>query len=236
MGGKYEVTTKCDDAPEEEPTVSHEDFNDLKCNIQGDTNHLREGIKLGLEDKIEKTSPTLGVNANYTRVQRIARLPRYLPVHLVRFFWRKDTQKKAKILRKVTFQHEIDLLEFCTDDLRKKLIPIRDKIREIRKDEVDAERAKKRQKRIKLEQEQAEDSNVRFDEPLQKRKEKEAEREAKAAGPDSEAELAAKKKDAGATQDADMTGTETYKTDEELDRERAEAILCEERAAIPGAR
>jgi len=56
-------------------------------------------------------------------------------------------------MRKVTFPAELDVVEFCTDELQKRLIPLRDKIREIRKDEQDAERARKRQK-ITLAQEE----------------------------------------------------------------------------------
>jgi ubiquitin carboxyl-terminal hydrolase 14 len=213
MGGKFEVTTTCDDAPEEEPTVNTEDFHDLKCNIQGDTNHLSEGMRIALDEKLEKNSPTLGRTATYTRHSRISRLPKHLPIHLIRFFWRKDTQKKAKILRKVTFQHEIDVTEFCTEDLRKKLIPVRDKIREVRKEEEDVERAKKRQKRMRKEQEDAAalgEGKVRSDEPMQKRKQKENE-----------------KGGASANEDTSMGGTEEkFKTDEEIEKERAESILA----------
>jgi len=208
MGGKYEVRTTCDDAPEEVVTVNTEDFADLKCNITAEINHLREGLAIALNETIEKNSPTLGRMANYTRTSRISRLPKYAPVHLIRFFWRKDTGKKAKILRKVTFQHEIDLLEFCTDDLRKKLVPIRDKIREVRKEEEDVERAKKRQKRMQKEQESAAGTSgtVRADEPLQKKKEKEA----KTSG-----------------EDVAMGGTEeTFKTDAEIEAEKAATILA----------
>ncbi|RMY16234.1 hypothetical protein D0867_06582, partial [Hortaea werneckii] len=123
MGGRFEVTTTCDDAPDEEPQKQKDEFHDLKCNIQGETNHLAEGMRIALNEKLEKNSPTLGRTATYTRQSRIARLPKNLPIHLIRFFWRRDTQKKAKILRKVTFQHEIDVTEFCTDELRSKLIP-----------------------------------------------------------------------------------------------------------------
>jgi ubiquitin carboxyl-terminal hydrolase 14 len=226
MGGKFDVTTTCDDAPEEEAAVNHEDFHDLKCNIGGETNHLREGLKLALDEKIEKNSPSLGREATYTRVSRISRLPKYLPIHLIRFFWRKDSQKKAKILRKVTFQHEIDLLEFCTEDLRKKIIPVRDKVRDLRKEEEDVERAKKRQKRVQKEMEESVngESAVRSDEPLQKKKEKEEKLKAK--GPAAESEVEAEKTAAGASKDTEMTGTETFKTDEEIEKERAESILA----------
>ena len=232
LGGKFESSMSCDDAPEEEAVVNSEDFNTLKCNIQVDTNHLTEGLRLALNEKIEKNSPTLGREAMYTRQYRISRLPKYLPIHFMRFFWRRDTQKKSKILRKVTFQHEIDLLEFCTEDLRKKLIPVRDKIREVRKEEEDVERQKKRQKRMQKEAEENGDSNVRSDEPLQKKKEKEKERELKAKGPDGEGELAAEKKAAGGSQDVDMADGETFKTDEDIDREKAEQILASKKELL----
>ncbi|EME48972.1 hypothetical protein DOTSEDRAFT_67875 [Dothistroma septosporum NZE10] len=227
MGGKFEIKTTCDEAPEEEAVTNIEDFNDLKCNIQGETNHLREGISIALNEKLEKNSPTLERTAIYTRQSRIARLPKYLPIHFIRFFWRKDTGKKAKILRKVTFQHEIDVTEFCSEDLRKALIPVRDKIREVRKEEEDVERAKKRQKRMQKESEENGDSNVRSDEPLQKRKEKEAERQLKATGPASETELKAEKKQVGGSENTTMSGTqEEVKSDEEIEAERAASILA----------
>merc|ERR1711977_353456 len=48
----------------------------------------------------------------------------------------------------VTFPDELDVVEFCTDELKAMLIPVRDKVREVRKDEEDIERARKRQKKI----------------------------------------------------------------------------------------
>ena len=233
MGGVYESKLTCDDAPEEEAIFNSEAFYDLKCNIHNDTNHLREGMKIALDEKLEKTSPTLGREATYSRTYRISRLPKYLPIHLVRFFWRADTSKKAKILRKVTFQHEIDVTEFCTDELRKKLVPVRDQVREVRKEEEDVERAKKRQKRMREISEANGESNVRLDEPLQKKKEKEKERELKATGPATETELDKEKSAAGATPDTAMAGTEeTFKTDEEIEKERAESILHAKRELL----
>lgn len=227
MGGKFDTVTKSVEAPEEEEVHGTDTFRNLKCNIKVDTNHLREGLSIGLNEDFEKRSETLGRNAQYTKTSRISRLPKYLPVHMVRFLWRKDTGKKAKILRKVTFQHEIDLLEFCTDDLRKKLIPVRDRIREVRKEVEDVERAKKRQKRRRqeLDDEAATGGKISKDEPLQKRKEKEQERENKAKGPASEAELSGDKKAANGSGDTVMGGTEEkFKTDAEIEEERAESI------------
>ena len=109
---------------------------------------------------------------------------------------------------------------------------MRDKVREVRKEEEDVERAKKRQKRMKKEAEENGDSNVRSDEPMQKKKEKEKERELKAKGPDSEAELAKEKKAAGGSQDVEMADGETFKTDEEIEREKAEQILASKKELL----
>lgn len=55
-----------------------------------------------LDQKVEKRSPTLNRDAVYTQHSRLERLPTYLTVHMVRFAWRRDIAKKAKIM--VCFQ------------------------------------------------------------------------------------------------------------------------------------
>jgi ubiquitin carboxyl-terminal hydrolase 14 len=223
MGGRFETVTKSEEAPDEEAQSGKDTFRDLKCNISAETNHLREGLSIGLNEQIEKHSETLGRNAMYTKTSRISRLPKYLPIHFMRFLWRRDTGKKAKILRKVSFQHEIDLLEYCTDELRAKLVPVRDRVREVRKEIEDVERQKRRQKRRRqdIEDEAHGASKISKDEPFQKRAQKEKERETKATGPASEGELAAEKKG----EDTAMGGTEeVFKTDAEIEEERAQAI------------
>jgi ubiquitin carboxyl-terminal hydrolase 14 len=64
----------------------------------------------------------------------------------VRFWWKRDINKKAKIMRKVTFPFELDATEFCSDELKQKLIPVRDTLRDLYKDAMDRERARKRVK------------------------------------------------------------------------------------------
>jgi ubiquitin carboxyl-terminal hydrolase 14 len=212
MAGKFESVMECDEpaAKEggEEPVRSEDLFFKLNCHINVETNHLRDGLAAGLKEQIEKRSEVLGRNANYTKTSKIARLPKHLPIHFVRFDWRKDTNKKAKIMRKVTFPEELDALEFCTDDLRKMLVPIRDKIREIRKEEEDVERARKRQKRMRAGEENDTDPLARK-EPLQKKK-----------------EAAQKKEDASKpAEDTKMEEVE-YKTDAQIEAERAASILA----------
>ena len=51
-----------------------------------------------LDTQVEKFSPTLGRNASYTQKSRLTRFPGYLAVHMVRFAWKADIGKKAKIV------------------------------------------------------------------------------------------------------------------------------------------
>ncbi|KAJ5825252.1 Peptidase C19 ubiquitin carboxyl-terminal hydrolase 2 [Penicillium riverlandense] len=213
LAGKFDSITECDEATGEEPNKSSDVFYKLDCHIGKETNHLQDGIMAGLEEQIEKQSPSLGRNAVYTKRSRISRLPKYLTVHFVRFFWKRETQKKAKIMRKVTFPHELDIVEFCTEELRKQLVPIRDKVREIRKDELDVERSRKRQK-LAQQQEEAQKKNEaesggskeQEQEPMQKKK---AAEESKAKAGD---------------KDGDTAMAESYKTDAEYETEKIEAI------------
>ena len=214
LAGRFESILECDDpaAKEagEEPIPSEDVFLKLDCHISKDTNHLRDGILAGLEEKIEKKSPILDRDCVYTKRSRIARLPKNLTVHFVRFFWKREVQKKAKIMRKVSFPAELDVVEFCTETLRKQLAPVRDKVREIRKDEEDVTRARKRQK---MAHKQEED------------READTERELKATGPADEKGLTKDKKAQDKGEDTEMKDA-VYKTDAEYDTERAAAILA----------
>lgn len=208
LAGRFESSLECDDpaAKEagEEPIKGEDVFLKLDCHINKDTNHLRDGILAGLEEKIEKNSQALGRDCMYTKRSRIARLPKYLTVHFVRFFWKREAQKKAKIMRKVTFPPELDVVEYCTETLRKQLVPVRDKVREVRKDEEDVVRARKRQK-------------------LAHKQEEDRERELKASGPADEKQLAKDKKDENKGEDTEMADA-VYKTDAEYDSERAASV------------
>jgi ubiquitin carboxyl-terminal hydrolase 14 len=222
MAGQFSSITECDDPAAkqvgEEPNKSSDVFFKLDCHIGKDTNHLQDGIMAGLEEQIEKQSPTLDRNAMYTKRSRISRLPQYLTVHFVRFFWKRETQKKAKIMRKVTFPAELDVVEFCTDELRDQLVPVRDKVREIRKDEMDAERSRKRQ-RLALDREEQQKKNESETgesgslEPMQKKKAAEETKDKKTD----------KKTDKKNDKDGD-TEMEEYKTDAHYEEEKNAAI------------
>ena len=220
MAGSFSSTLSPPEeaAESEEQVQSIEKFLKLDCHIDKDINHLRDGLLAGLTSQIEKHSNTLDRDAIYTKTSKISRLPKYLTVHFVRFFWKREAQKKAKIMRKVTFPPELDVVEFCTDELRKRLVPVRDKVREIRKDEQDVERARKRQK---LAHKQEEDRKADADKmeieaaPIKKAQElkekKEAEKSGKAKEPESN----------------DM---DVYKTDAEYEAEREASIKTAKKA------
>ena len=212
FAGTFSSTLKCTDpAATDEPAIdSTESFLKLDCHINKDVNHLSDGISLALSESLSKTSPTLNRDADYIKTSRLASLPKYLTVHFVRFFWKREAQKKAKIMRKVTFPAELDVVDFCTDELKQQLIPVRDKVRQIRKDEEDESRARKRQKRAHEQEEE---------------REKEADRTLKAKGPADEKSLAKDKKSEKKGDDTEMAEA-VYKTDAEYDAERAATILA----------
>lgn len=219
LAGKFETIMECDEPAAkdggEQPVKGEDTFFKLNCHITAEVNHLREGLVAGMQEKIEKNSEVLGRNALYTKTSLITRLPKYLPVHFMRFDWRRDTSKKAKIMRKVTFPQELDAVEFCSEDLKKLLIPVRDKIREIRKEEEDVERARKRRKRIQH-GEDVEMAEASKSGPVPA-SEKDAEKEKKN-------EKTKAKAKASGSGDVAMEDVE-YKTDAQIEAERAESIL-----------
>lgn len=118
----------CQESGEE--SSERESIYALKCHISHEVNHLHEGLKHGLKSELEKASPALGRSAVYLKESCINGLPRYLTIQFVRFFWKRESNQKAKILRKVDYPLELDVYDFCSDDLRKKLDAPRQKLRD----------------------------------------------------------------------------------------------------------
>ncbi|OCH92576.1 cysteine proteinase [Obba rivulosa] len=146
MTGEIIRELKCDEAPDEPPSTSIEKVLKLSCNININTNFMLTGIKDALDGKIEKNSPSLGREAVYTSKSRLSRLPSYLTVHMVRFAWRRDIGKKAKIMRKVKFPSEFDAIELVTDELKTKLLPASTKLKEAERDRRERRKVRKRTK------------------------------------------------------------------------------------------
>ncbi|GBC39388.2 ubiquitin carboxyl-terminal hydrolase 14 isoform X2 [Rhizophagus irregularis DAOM 181602=DAOM 197198] len=134
MTGEFTSTLKCLEAPEEGEIVIKENFTKLNCHISILVNYVQHGIMMGLDEKIEKNSPTLRRMAIYDKTTRISRLPSYLTVQFVRFFWKSDRRVKSKILRKVKFPMELDATDFCTDELKNKILPLKNRLQELEKE------------------------------------------------------------------------------------------------------
>ncbi|KAG5925889.1 hypothetical protein E4U42_003844 [Claviceps africana] len=216
MSGELTSVVECADeaarAAGEQAVTSKEKFTKINCHIDATINHLRDGILAGLSEKLDKKSDVLDRDATYTKESKISRAPKYLTVHFVRFFWKRDTQKKAKIMRKVTFPQELDIVEFCSDELKNALAPVRDKVREVRKDEEDIERARKRRKRHA----DGDLGDIAGGAGLpSKRKADEEEKQGDKSG-----------KKADTSTDADVVMGETFKTDAEIDAEKDAALLA----------
>eukprot|EP00386_Alphamonas_edax_P015881 GDKI01048517.1.p1 GENE.GDKI01048517.1~~GDKI01048517.1.p1 ORF type:complete len:201 (-),score=76.61 GDKI01048517.1:250-852(-) len=130
FGFNIKAKYKCIESEAEGEEEKEENARKLCCflgNQLQPVDHLHQGIKLGLEETIEKTSPSLGRMAHYAKVGRIDSLPDYFVVHFVRFEWKKAHELartdagKTKMCRKVSFPQKMDIYEFCTESLKKKL-------------------------------------------------------------------------------------------------------------------
>jgi len=80
-------------------------------------------------------------DALYKKTSRINKLPQYLYVNFVRFYWKQESASagtaatKAKILRNVAFPRILDVFEFCTPELQGSLNHGRELEAKIRADE-----------------------------------------------------------------------------------------------------
>ena len=99
----------------------------LICYIDNNTLELVEGLKKSLKEKIDLFSDVLQRNTNFEKSQLINRLPNYLSVQFMRFYWKQANTLtgakagKAKILKSVIFSKIIDLYDMCTDETKELL-------------------------------------------------------------------------------------------------------------------
>ncbi|CAF4067001.1 unnamed protein product [Rotaria magnacalcarata] len=108
-----------------------------------DVKYLLTGLKNRLEEQITKHSSTLDCDAIFTKSTRLSRLPAYLTIQFVRFFYKEKEKVNAKILKDVQYSMILDLFDICTPDLQKRFMPTREKIKLAEDAKLDRERAKK---------------------------------------------------------------------------------------------
>jgi ubiquitin carboxyl-terminal hydrolase 14 len=127
FGLELRVEYRCGEA-EEVSTVNETSFK-LPCHINKDVGFLMSGVSQCLEETITKNSAVLGREAVFVKRQRIARLPKYLTVQLVRFFWKPGVGNKpgnrAKIVKPIQFPDVLDLFDLCDGSLQTKLKAVR---------------------------------------------------------------------------------------------------------------
>jgi len=92
----------------------------FKVHIDVNTNFLIGAMKRALSEEREKRDED-GNDALYKYDAKFARLPAYLTVQFVRFYWKRGTQKKTKIVRPVEFPFTLDLFDMTTPELSTQL-------------------------------------------------------------------------------------------------------------------
>ncbi|XP_011313663.1 ubiquitin carboxyl-terminal hydrolase 14 [Fopius arisanus] len=159
FGGTFDTELKCVETEDEEPTKGKEDFLQLSCFISTDVKYMHSGLRNKLQEQITKMSSTLGRDAIYTKTSKISRLPAYLTIQFVRFYYKEKGAINAKILKDVKFPMEFDAYDLCTPQLQAKLLPMREKFKALEDKKVE-EAQSLREKKGKGKNEPEED-NVR---------------------------------------------------------------------------
>ena len=135
---KVEFINKEEETEKSEPR--YEVMNKLPCiidNQMNPINNITDGIKIGLEEEVEKYSEKLEKNSLWTKSSKLLSLPKYLIVQKIRFVWREKDEGtnteagKAKILRNVAFPKILDIYDFCDEEFQKNLLVNRTEQNEI---------------------------------------------------------------------------------------------------------
>uniref|UniRef100_A0A674EUS4 Ubiquitin carboxyl-terminal hydrolase n=1 Tax=Salmo trutta TaxID=8032 RepID=A0A674EUS4_SALTR len=100
FGVEYETTMKCTESEDEEPAKGKESQLQLSCFINQEVKYLATGLRLRLQEEITKLSPSLQRNALYIKSSKVSRLPAYLTIQMVRFFYKEKESVNAKVLKK----------------------------------------------------------------------------------------------------------------------------------------
>lgn len=100
----------------------------LVCYIDNNTSELVSGLKASLAENVELYSDILQRNTFFNKKQLISRLPPFLNIQFMRFFWKQANEDmfgskagKAKILKSVMFSKLIDVYDLCTPDVQEVL-------------------------------------------------------------------------------------------------------------------
>uniref|UniRef100_A0A8C4GJF6 Ubiquitin carboxyl-terminal hydrolase 14 n=1 Tax=Dicentrarchus labrax TaxID=13489 RepID=A0A8C4GJF6_DICLA len=142
FGVEFETTMKCTESEEEEPIKGKESQLQLSCFINQEVKYLATGLRLRLQEEITKMSTTLERNALYIKSSKLSRLPAYMTVQMVRFFYKEKESVNAKVLKDVKFPLMLDVYELCTAELQEKMLPIRSKFKEVEDKKLEKQQQK----------------------------------------------------------------------------------------------
>ena len=102
----------------------------LPCHIDNNNkpiDSIDEGLEVSLKGQLEKFSEMLQRNAIFEKSQKINKLPSYLAVQFMRFYWKGESTVggtkagRAKILRSVAYPRTLDVYNYCSEELKKSL-------------------------------------------------------------------------------------------------------------------
>ncbi|GMT31362.1 hypothetical protein PFISCL1PPCAC_22659 [Pristionchus fissidentatus] len=164
--GSYAVTLKNSESEEEPEVKSTEEFYQLSCFLSQEVRYIQTGIKEKLSEEIEKNSPLLGRECKYTKKALINRLPAYLSIQMVRFFFKQSAAVNAKILKDVKFPMTLDLFDLCTPELQEKLRGNRDAFKTMEDAKIEKMRQAKQEgkdvKKAETEEIEKEENEIPF--------------------------------------------------------------------------
>ncbi|KPA73998.1 putative ubiquitin hydrolase [Leptomonas pyrrhocoris] len=141
FSGTLHQTLTCTDDTADKGKESEVPFTMLSCNITGEVQTLEAGLERAFDEHF--TAPNAALQndeAKFTRLSQLSQLPEYVFVHMVRFSWRNDIQKKAKILKPISFPIILDTSLVETEALKAAQQPQREVIRERRDRELEKRR------------------------------------------------------------------------------------------------
>jgi len=162
FGIDLESTTQNTETEAEPQETTKEHVMKLSCHIDNNNNPINsmgEGLDISLVGELEKYSQVLERNAVFKKSSKVSKLPSYLCVQFVRFYWKKESNVggtkagKAKILRSVMFPKVFDIYNNCTDELKKSLDLGREFEQKIRAEEDNAKLEGKRKEAEKYDKE-----------------------------------------------------------------------------------
>lgn len=124
---EFNVKLTNSEDPSEEKLSSDKSYK-LVCFIDHSTTELVGGLKKSLLEDIDLYSERLNRNTVFMKNVSISKLPPYLNIQFMRFFWKKATEemfgskdKKTKTLKSVMFSKIIDVYELCSPDVQEVL-------------------------------------------------------------------------------------------------------------------